>query len=428
MKESMKLKKKLDLIKNCKLFTNGILVLFLILSTDTILFKTNQEPLLRYISWTLICISAFVGILFQYHRLGDEFIYLILMCAAILLSMSITQDLTGGYIFKIVLLIFGLCFTRWIELKTFSKLYIWWMKLIAIVSLLAIVFQSDILHMKFIPTISNGLYTFKSLGLTNLLIGAAPVSAGIPLVRNYGPFWEPGVFQIYLVIALIFSLFLSSKINYIDCIIFGVTILTTFSTAGYIVLVIVLLAFFYKKGYIGTKVLIIISILIILVVLLVNKDLSRFVLGKLTGSASSADSTNARWYSLISNIYISIIEPLGVGPNNLEAAMTDFKTTFGINVNFTNVNGLLQNFIIFGIPFGLIYTYRLYRFVKGIACNTIVAFILFVAVILEMSNEPLLYSAFFCTVLFYSTSNLRFRRRIDESHMVNKRANSIDCK
>lgn len=63
--------------------------------------------------------------------------------------------------------------------------------------------------------------------------------------RNSGPFWEPGIFQIYIVIALYFSLFYfknkNGKFPLFYVIVFGVTILTTISTTGYLIMGVLLL-------------------------------------------------------------------------------------------------------------------------------------------------------------------------------------------
>lgn len=60
------------------------------------------------------------------------------------------------------------------------------------------------------------------------------------ITRNSGPFWEPGIFQIYIVIALYFALFLfkdkHGKFPLQYVLIYGITILTTISTTGYLIM------------------------------------------------------------------------------------------------------------------------------------------------------------------------------------------------
>lgn len=88
--------------------------------------------------------------------------------------------------------------------------------------------------------------------------------------RNCGPFWEPGAFQGFLNLSLWFELTLNRNRDLywkIRVIVFIVTVLTTLSTGGYIVLFTILLFYFLqdrKKGsawrIAGTAILLIISI------------------------------------------------------------------------------------------------------------------------------------------------------------------------
>jgi len=66
---------------------------------------------------------------------------------------------------------------------------------------------------------------------------------GTGLYRNSGPFWEPGAFGGFLVIALIFNLLIERKVFSKRSIILILGIITTFSTTSYIALS--LLLFFY---------------------------------------------------------------------------------------------------------------------------------------------------------------------------------------
>ncbi|MEY8338006.1 hypothetical protein AALB16_08230 [Lachnospiraceae bacterium 62-35] len=64
--------------------------------------------------------------------------------------------------------------------------------------------------------------------------------------RNFGCFTEPGVFQIYLNLALLIGLFIN-KITVKKTAIFCITIITTFSTAGYFSLFTIIAAYFFNK-------------------------------------------------------------------------------------------------------------------------------------------------------------------------------------
>lgn len=63
--------------------------------------------------------------------------------------------------------------------------------------------------------------------------------------RNFGPFWEPGAFQGFLVLAILMLLFVNEQINKKRTKIFIllITIITTRSTTGYIIIIIFFLFF-----------------------------------------------------------------------------------------------------------------------------------------------------------------------------------------
>lgn len=70
--------------------------------------------------------------------------------------------------------------------------------------------------------------------------------------RNSGPFWEPGGFVVFLVIALIFHLFQKKNLFEKQGIVLIMALITTFSTAGYVALFFILLAYAFtikKKIY-----------------------------------------------------------------------------------------------------------------------------------------------------------------------------------
>lgn len=65
--------------------------------------------------------------------------------------------------------------------------------------------------------------------------------------RNAGPFWEPGGFATFLVVAIILNFYETKKMFDKKNIIFVIALLTTFSTAAYILLSLILVLFFLSK-------------------------------------------------------------------------------------------------------------------------------------------------------------------------------------
>lgn len=117
----------------------------------------------------------------------------------------------------------------------------------AIVSLLCFMFNCFNIVLPYIPVdgtnIDGGhVYRVSSIVYTQL----CNLDDGNSLsLRNCGPFWEPGAFQGFINMALIFDCFYNPHNRgwIIRTIVFILTIITTFSTGGYIVLFIMLFFF-----------------------------------------------------------------------------------------------------------------------------------------------------------------------------------------
>jgi hypothetical protein len=66
-------------------------------------------------------------------------------------------------------------------------------------------------------------------------------------IRNSGPFWEPGAFAGFIIIALIFNIIKTRKLLNIINFVFIITIITTFSTTGYIALFLVTIFYYLQQ-------------------------------------------------------------------------------------------------------------------------------------------------------------------------------------
>lgn len=95
-----------------------------------------------------------------------------------------------------------------------------------------------------------------------------PMGAGAYTIRNCGPFWEPGAFQGFLNLSLFFELtYPQVRDNYwkFRIIVLIVSVLTTLSTGGYVVLFFILGAFFLRDKHISSyrKMLLLLSAMVI---------------------------------------------------------------------------------------------------------------------------------------------------------------------
>lgn len=90
------------------------------------------------------------------------------------------------------------------------------------------------------------------------------------ILRNCGPFWEPGAFQGFINLAIVFELLGYNERNvkwYIRMLIFVITVITTFSTGGYMVLALSFIYFIIFNKWLRNDYKIVLLIFFILIAL-----------------------------------------------------------------------------------------------------------------------------------------------------------------
>lgn len=180
--------------------------------------------------------------------------------------------------------------------------------------------------------------------------------------RNAGPFWEPGAFSGFLIVALLFLLLHPKTIRHPRFKFFLLLFveLTTQSTTGYIILAVIFL-FFQKDllrlfwGKVTHKNVMILRLCFgcILLVGLVFIFRSNVVTQKLTATNMS---TQIRLNDLVSSMKMIYEKPVfGYGFGTTRLTRQDYY-----NIEY-NSNGILFMATNFGLPFTLVYLYFLFK-------------------------------------------------------------------
>lgn len=180
------------------------------------------------------------------------------------------------------------------------------------------------------------------------------------LNRNCGPFWEPGAFQGFLIIAVLFAIRYGDSIKNIDkkLILLFITIISTVSTTGLLLLVMICIVWRKKLGlYLMQNVKnkefvkkILIAAFAIFIAWLL---FSGVIFDKLASYTDSTVSAGIRFNDLKYGIGLCFIKPLfGVGFGT--TAMDIYEDAVGIKANS---NGLIMMFYTMGNIFGILYVY-----------------------------------------------------------------------
>jgi len=400
----------LNFNKEQKKNINTIIMVFVIVYfTDSLLFATNRL-LFFYIAKRLgvvaLSIVFFLRYFYRHRTFIKRDIITFFMIFSILISMVQAGRIANGYsyITQIACFLFALSFSYEYRMEKFIEKYLFVMKIIAITSLVGYLIGDLLVKVDIIPTITNSTgKSFKSLIFTNI-----PLTS-FSRRRNWGPFWEPGVFQVYLNIALFFSLFSSSNKSKIDSVLFLLTLLTTLSGAALIPAILIIGAYLFEKKNLKSG-----SFVILLGCLLfwfMVTGMYNEILSKIFGGVQNTSFAH-RYVSIIANFKSFLRHPFfGASPeyqDELRSRM--LYSLVGMNSSGTT-NTFISYFSYYGGFVGSVILYRHWKFVKAQVKSNLAAVMVFIAIFIATSNENLTASLLICVLPFLMSVN-RFPIRV----------------
>lgn len=222
-------------------------MIWLLYVADSMMFALNNNSTVMRFAQLSQVVVGFVLLLFIIKKkISTDFLVLIAVSCSIFLTGILVDGTFYIALRKIAVLIIGYYIARNMNTKKAIDVYCDVMLFIAIISLLAFAFPNAAISISFPPRIltSTREAEFVTLFFTNI-----PVNSWNQ-TRNWGPFWEPGAYQSFLNLALIFTLFcrrISTKYRIFSAVIFIITILSTLSTTGYLALFFIFLAYIFNN-------------------------------------------------------------------------------------------------------------------------------------------------------------------------------------
>lgn len=249
---------------------------------------------------------------------------------------------------------------------------------------------------------------------SNLYIYVHPLYAN----RNCGMFWEPGAFQTFISLALLLEV-TNKKINPFHVVVYSGTIITTFSTTGYLALAFCFLLLFIAK-FDNRKVrrTVFVAALVGFALIFLFKDYlfdhtTNSVFGKIVNffernefsDNSRMTSSSVRYYSVIKPFKVFLDNFFfGAGYNQLLLLTQDY--TNGMNT-CTFVNW----FAIYGVFFGTLMLIGYYYFSKKITAKPGPKFIALLILFIITASEDYVNNAFFMLLALYGWSFAVINRR-----------------
>lgn len=162
--------------------------------------------------------------------------------------------------------------------------------------------------------------------------------------RNCGPFWEPGAFQGFINLAIMIELLGNKEKNkkwYLKMMIFVITIITTFSTGGFIALAFNLLYYIFsdKRLSKSVKIISLVSFLVLALIVFFNVD---FLYNKISSNDDRLGVTLSDLFS--DNIMYTLFGYGFTEESIMQSDINSASSVFNL-IRYTGLFGILLYFI-----------------------------------------------------------------------------------
>lgn len=401
-----------------RFFEMLFLFLALFVNEDVLVFGTIQNIGLqrfRLVVQTLlpICMLLYVAVKRIPVKKSKVETWL-LFSLMILATMLGNRDFRNGYVVLILTYLECMLLTSIFSFEEIYEFFSGAMYVLCSASLIGFglqLFAPNVL--KLFPEIQNVAGTrFYFLGVTNVAVKTDN------FIRNWGPYREPGVFQVFIIIALIYTLFKKENCDFRTVVVYVIALLTTFSTTGYIAFAFVIFALVVmKKQNLSKQRRKLIHTLLSFCMLafvymalftdLLFKDGYGSVFGKIAAGQGSA-SFRARAASFSVNIAMFLKNPLfGKGITYVDSMFTPLALERYRFLIKDNTNMLFIHMAKFGFPFFFYFVVRYTRSMKASYDYGILVWgALLAAYFIFMVGENLSYSILMNLPLFTIASDL----------------------
>lgn len=336
------------------------------------------------------------------------------MMLCVVLVQFLDRGTTNGYFLILMNLVLAYAITVFEEPERFRVLFVRFMTVISVYSLVCTYLLKRILlrlPMLF-PLVKN------SAGYTFIDAHAAYVMKDLSYYRNYGLFREPGVFAVFLCLALLFELTDKTprRGRTAVCLVLAAGVVSTFSAAGYLAMIFIAAIRFLQDGRIPGRLGIWISVaaavlMIALCFGITDDNLFANVFRKFSGSNSSM---RYRMESVLDGLAISAKHRfLGIGIQNgtRELQMANNLSRYH---NTSTVTAML---VYFGLPYLAVSAAGLVRF-----CRAQFGSLLYlIPIVFLMSSQQFLFNVIFYSLILYGfTGSVRGSREVQyENRMGN---------
>ena len=387
---------------------SDLLVTFIIVyfSNDTLLFGTNES---RIMFWIHIGVLGILGLyLFLTSKVMDRrhLLLLLFFAVLILLSLIANLDLSIKYIYEIIVITISLLLIKRMMVRQFSRCFCAIFEFLSFFSILMFIIILTIPgFVSFLPSITNESGIVYKNALFCVIEGIG--ESGIP--HMYGIFREPGVFAVFIAVAFLLEILFADEISYRRIIIFSVALLITFSTAGYLLLlmlIVLLMVSVFRRSRVNKRdykrFLVFVFIAGFLAVAFIGfigfSRINEVVFNKLRVENSSF---NSRVGSIFANIDIFLTNPFtGRGFTFVEKNFSIFAQSHGYS-KAHQTNTFLKILAVHGAVYFLVVAYSLLKFFVRNSKDVLSGIFGFLVFLIAFSNEDLMVNSLVYVIICY---------------------------
>lgn len=388
--------------------TDIIVFILIFFSSQSFFFGTNISSGFRLIKDIIyLCLLLYL-VFYSFKNKkkynGKIFLIIILLSFLQLLTMIINLDDNINYFRNIFLFVLSYIIISLFSFEKFSHSFVKVMSFLGLSSLftyfITIVYPSII---NYLPVIYNKYAAYGNFFYMNII--RLNQSESWYVRRNWGIFREPGVFALYCLIALIIVLFYNKneKLDVKKIIILSISIISTFSTAGFITLALLFIIYIlFSSINIKKKFIALIVILPFLILTINSPILKKTLFDKI-------EYRNGSFVSRTSSILINLKgfsqNPLvGIGEEKISNLFRGDVIEFlgnKITMDENNTNTLLKILSKYGIICFSIVLLGLFKYFLKLTKSKINAILLLILFIIATSNEDISYSTLFFVFMLY---------------------------
>lgn len=203
-----------------KIYEYVVLFAIIALSPDTLLGGVVIGVYRSTLILCIICLPMYLEVI-KRKNISKDILIAIILISLIMLSMLINRDFVGYHFYILFSIINGYIYSKEFLIKEMKNKYINIMLFLCVYSLITTYIIKYIIPG--VPTIINT----ANVVFYNYIFSYAIPTANY--IRNFGIFREPGVFQMFISLALLFE-FNKTNISKKNILIFTLTMISTFST------------------------------------------------------------------------------------------------------------------------------------------------------------------------------------------------------